>query len=84
MLIGLALIALALALAGITGTPIAAMIVGAFLWSVFVVLRQRGENREALRRRPSDLRRAEDDDGEPGNPYDRAAGLNAWMRGGRS
>lgn len=81
-LLGMA--AMIIASSGISAVPLAVLASLILLEGAFVVLRSRGRNREWLLERPRDLRRADDDLKEPGNPAMTGFGLHAWMRGGRS
>jgi len=80
----LAMVAMIVASEGISAVPLAVLAPLIMLEGAFVVLRARGRNREWLLERPRDLRRADDDLKEPGNPALKGFGLHAWMRGGRS
>jgi hypothetical protein len=80
----LAIAAMIIASEGISSVPLAFLAPLILLEGAFVVLRARGQNRAWLLERPQDLRRADDDLKEPGNPAMKGFGLHAWMRGGRS
>jgi hypothetical protein len=73
-----------LVLAGVWYLTIGQFAVIAFLVSTLGFFSFRERHRDGLRARSADLRRVGDDDREPGDAWSRAAGLNSWMRGGRS
>lgn len=54
------------------------------LWGAHGVLMWREDNRERMKARPIEERRADDHLTENTDPFFRGSGLHSWMRGGRS